>query len=63
VSKAVFGFRPESGRSQVPGCEGRQPTAAERDEMHRRAQVMCFIANSAKTEIVVEARETVGARD
>ena len=34
--------------------EGRQPTAAERDAMHHAAHEMCFIANSVKTEIVVE---------
>ena len=33
---------------------GRQPTPAERDDMHHRAHHMCFIANSVKTEIVVE---------
>lgn len=34
---------------------GRQPTPAERDDMHHRAHHVCFIANSVKTEIVVEA--------
>lgn len=34
--------------------QGRQPTLAERDEMHEKAHHMCFIANSVKTEIVVE---------
>ena len=38
---------------------GRQPTPAERDELHHKAHHICFIANSVKTEIVVE--ETVGA--
>ena len=38
--------------------EGRQPTPAERDEMHHAAHHICFIANSVKTEIVVEERET-----
>jgi organic hydroperoxide reductase OsmC/OhrA len=33
---------------------GRQPTPAERDEMHEKAHHICFIANSVKTEIVVE---------
>ena len=33
--------------------EGRQPTAAERDELHHKAHHICFIANSVKTEIVV----------
>jgi organic hydroperoxide reductase OsmC/OhrA len=34
--------------------EGRQPTPAERQEMHHKAHQVCFIANSVKTEIVVE---------
>lgn len=34
---------------------GRQPTAAEADHLHHVAHEMCFIANSVKTEIVVEA--------
>jgi organic hydroperoxide reductase OsmC/OhrA len=34
--------------------EGRQPTPAERDHLHHRAHEICFIANSVKTEIVVE---------
>jgi organic hydroperoxide reductase OsmC/OhrA len=34
--------------------EGRQPTAAERDHLHHAAHQICFIANSVKTEIVVE---------
>ena len=34
--------------------EGRQPTLAERDGMHHAAHHVCFIANSVKTEIVVE---------
>jgi organic hydroperoxide reductase OsmC/OhrA len=33
---------------------GRQPTATERDHMHHAAHQVCFIANSVKTEIVVE---------
>jgi organic hydroperoxide reductase OsmC/OhrA len=36
---------------------GRQPTPAERDHMHHAAHHICFIANSVKTEIVVEERE------
>ena len=39
--------------------EGRQPTPAERDEMHHAAHHICFIANSVKTEIVVEEKEPV----
>jgi organic hydroperoxide reductase OsmC/OhrA len=38
---------------------GRQPTGAERSEMHAKAHHICFIANSVKTEIVVE--ETAAA--
>lgn len=34
--------------------EGRQPTAAELDDLHHRAHEVCFIANSVKTEIVIE---------
>jgi organic hydroperoxide reductase OsmC/OhrA len=34
--------------------QGRQPTQAERDQMHHAAHHICFIANSVKTEIVVE---------
>ena len=33
---------------------GRQPTPAERDGMHHKAHHICFIANSVKTEIVVQ---------
>jgi organic hydroperoxide reductase OsmC/OhrA len=39
--------------------QGRQPTPAERDHLHHAAHQVCFIANSVKTEIVVE--EVVGA--
>jgi len=38
---------------------GAQPTAEQRDHMHHAAHEVCFIANSVKTEIVVE--EKVGA--
>ncbi|MBS0331739.1 MAG: OsmC family protein [Proteobacteria bacterium] len=34
--------------------EGRRPGEAEAHAMHHRAHEMCFIANSVKTEIVVE---------
>jgi organic hydroperoxide reductase OsmC/OhrA len=34
--------------------QGRQPAPDEREHMHHRAHEMCFIANSVKTEIVVE---------
>jgi organic hydroperoxide reductase OsmC/OhrA len=39
--------------------DGRQPTPAERADMHHKAHELCFIANSVKTEIVVEERATV----
>jgi organic hydroperoxide reductase OsmC/OhrA len=35
---------------------GHQPTPAERDELHHKAHQVCFIANSVKTEIVVEEK-------
>ena len=35
--------------------QGEGPDAARLDELHHRAHEMCFIANSVKTEIVVEA--------
>ena len=38
---------------------GRQPTAAEAARLHHDAHEACFIANSVKTEIVVE--ELLGA--
>ena len=31
-----------------------RPTAAEMEQLHRRAHEQCFIANSVKTEILVE---------
>jgi organic hydroperoxide reductase OsmC/OhrA len=34
---------------------GRAPTPAELDHLHHHAHQMCFIANSVKTEVVVEA--------
>jgi organic hydroperoxide reductase OsmC/OhrA len=33
---------------------GKRPTDAERDHLHHEAHEECFIANSVKTEIVVE---------
>jgi organic hydroperoxide reductase OsmC/OhrA len=41
--------------------EGRQPSPAERDEMHHKAHHICFIANSVKTEIVVEEVESTAS--
>ena len=38
---------------------GAQPTADQREHMHHKAHEVCFIANSVKTEIVVE--ETMAA--
>ncbi len=34
--------------------EGPRPSAAERDALHHEAHEECFIANSVKTEVVVE---------
>ncbi len=39
--------------------EGRRPTEAEAHELHHDAHEQCFIANSVKTEVVVEEREPV----
>ncbi|RAK59625.1 OsmC family peroxiredoxin [Phenylobacterium hankyongense] len=39
--------------------EGRQPTPAERDHLHHLAHEVCFIANSIKTEVVVQERQAV----
>jgi len=36
--------------------DGRQPTEAERTRLHHEAHELCFIANSLKTELVVEER-------
>jgi len=35
--------------------EGRQPTVQELDALHHAAHEECFIANSVRTEVVVEA--------
>jgi organic hydroperoxide reductase OsmC/OhrA len=51
VSKVTL--RPEIG------YVGRQPTPAERDHLHHAAHQACFIANSVKTEIVVEEKAGV----
>ena len=39
---------------------GAQPTADERAHMHHAAHEVCFIANSVKTEIVVEEKIAAG---
>ena len=36
--------------------EGRRPSDAERDHMHHEAHEECFIANSVKTQVIVEER-------
>jgi organic hydroperoxide reductase OsmC/OhrA len=41
--------------------EGRRPTPPEAHDLHHEAHEQCFIANSVKTEIVVEEREPVAA--
>lgn len=38
---------------------GRAPTSAEADHLHHAAHEECFIANSVKTEVVVEAAVSV----
>jgi len=39
--------------------QGRRPTPAEAEVLHEKAHHMCFIANSVKTQVVVEEREPV----
>ena len=39
---------------------GAQPSADERERMHHAAHEVCFIANSVKTEIVVEEKVAAG---
>ncbi len=38
--------------------QGAVPTAAELDRLHHEAHEQCFIANSVKTEVVIEAAVT-----
>ncbi len=38
---------------------GREPSGAELDDLHHRAHRHCFIANSLKTQIVVESTTLV----
>jgi organic hydroperoxide reductase OsmC/OhrA len=40
--------------------QGTAPTAAELDHLHHAAHEECFIANSVKTEVVVEAPVAAG---
>jgi organic hydroperoxide reductase OsmC/OhrA len=39
---------------------GAQPSPEQRDRMHHKAHEVCFIANSVKTEIVVEEEVAAG---
>jgi organic hydroperoxide reductase OsmC/OhrA len=39
---------------------GARPAAAETERLHHAAHADCFIANSVKTEVVVEDSETAG---
>jgi organic hydroperoxide reductase OsmC/OhrA len=39
--------------------EGARPTAEQRDRLHHLAHEECFIANSVKTEVVVEEKEPI----
>lgn len=41
--------------------QGRRPTPAEAHDLHHEAHEQCFIANSVKTEILVEEREPADA--
>lgn len=41
-------------RPQVSFSKARVPTAEEHRELHERAHAKCFIANSVKTEVIVE---------
>jgi organic hydroperoxide reductase OsmC/OhrA len=41
--------------------EGRRPTETEAQDLHHQAHEECFIANSVKTEVVVEEREPAAA--
>jgi organic hydroperoxide reductase OsmC/OhrA len=41
--------------------EGRRPTEAEAHDLHHEAHEECFIANSVKTKVVVDAREPAAA--
>lgn len=41
--------------------EGRRPTEAEAEQLHHEAHEECFIANSVKTEVVVEEVEPATA--
>ena len=39
---------------------GAEPSADQREHMHHKAHEVCFIANSVKTEIVVEEKVAAG---
>jgi organic hydroperoxide reductase OsmC/OhrA len=42
-------------RPQISWSGEKQPTPEQKDKMHHQAHKYCFIANSVKTEIVIEA--------
>ena len=42
-------------RPQVAYAEGKAPTTEEEAKLHHDAHVQCFIANSVKTDVVVES--------
>ncbi|MCK6393631.1 OsmC family protein [Zoogloea sp.] len=46
-------------RPEVRFSGDRQPTRAELDELHHRAHEECFIANSVKSEVRCEPRESM----
>ncbi|MEM7477352.1 MAG: OsmC family protein [Planctomycetota bacterium] len=43
-------------RPQVDWCPDHTPSQEEIEQLHERAHQECFIANSVKTEVVVESR-------
>ncbi len=46
-------------RPQVEFCGRQRPARQQVQDLHHRAHESCFIANSVKTEVVVEPAETV----
>src|SRR5262249_41570338 len=45
-------------RPELVWAGDKRPSQAELDDLHHRAHEQCFISNSVKTEIVVEATAT-----
>ncbi|MGH8482133.1 MAG: OsmC family protein [Nevskiaceae bacterium] len=44
-------------RPQVKWGDERRPSAEELDAMHHQSHLDCYIANSVKTEVAIEARD------